>query len=252
MNPFNHKYKLNYNKLSPLLASTGGKFSAQNEPVSAPPRRPVIPQYKPGQPLRPERPERPDKKPERPRQTEQPEAKPAPKPERPHISEQPQQEPSRKPEHSRHAARRPATGTSPRIKSRRAKRPPVIIATITGLLLSAIVLLAITGLYGAYCYSQGRHGDASVTASTAMYATAVFVGCFWSAAVVRRQSKLPPIIIGAVFIILSLVISARLFSPADFKLLMIVQKILFTAVAGFAGWALSLIPYLIGRARKRK
>lgn len=259
-NLFNRKYNLNYSKLTPGLATPGGNFSAPYFLAAAAggaPRRPNWSQNA-GRPSPNVR-----------NQNERTERTAAPA-EKPHI-QHPAKEPTNyAPQHTtdyttNHTTERTTkrSGTkfgkrsksqtaAPQIKNRRAKRPPVITATVTGLLLSAIVLLAITGLYGAWCYTKGTHGDASVTASTAMYSLAVFIGCFWAAAVVRRQTKLPCIIIGAAYVICSVVVSAQIFTPADFKILMIIQKTLITAVAGAAGYALSLIPYLIGRATKRK
>lgn len=250
MTIFANKYKLHYNKLEPCWQAPAGDFSASQLLAITPLERArkSLAQNQAAQPApEPEKPEKPHL-PHR--------------PEKPHHKEpETPQEPSEAPEHTGHTKHTHANQTErraakkrrsaqPQIKSKRVKRPPIITATVTGLLLSAIVLLAATGLYGAYCYAHGTYGDVNVTASTALYALAVFVGCFWAAAVVKRRSKLPPIIIGVVYIVISLVISARLFELADFKLLMIVQKILFTAVAGFAGYALSLIPYLINRAFK--
>ena len=132
------------------------------------------------------------------------------------------------------------------------KRPPVFLATFTGLLLSAVVLLAATGLYGAYCYSQGLPGDTNVRASTLMYSLAVFFGCFWASAMVKRQSLKPLFFIGSIYIILSLVISYQLLDLADFKPMMILLKVLLTAGAALLGYFLSLIPYLINKRKKNR
>lgn len=242
MKIFNHKYNPNYSKLTPLLASPNSGFFGGNS--SAPNLLAITPLERARKSLAQNQAAQPPAKSQPPHQPEQTVSEPVRETNR-------KERPATKVTHpAKPTARR--NGPAPKIKSRRVKRPPVITATVTGLLLSAVVLLAVTGLYGAYCYAQGTHGDASVKASTAIYALAVFAGCFWSAAVVRRQSKLPPIIIGAVYVIVSLVISAQIFTLADFKLLMICQKILITAVAGAAGYVLSLIPYLLGRATKRR
>lgn len=248
MTIFANKYNLHYNKLAPCWQAPASDFSAP-QPLAITPlerARKSLAQNQTTQPNQPEKPHLPHK------------------PEAPHHKEpEPPQERAERTEHTGHTQHTHTRQTErktapkrrnaqPQIKSRRVKRPPIITATFTGLLLSAIVLLAATGLYGAYCYTHGTYGDVNVTASTALYALAVFVGCFWAAAVVKRRSKLPSIIIGVVYIVISLVISARLFELADFKLLMIVQKILFTTVAGFAGYTLSVIPYLINRAFKHQ
>lgn len=253
MTIFANKYKLHYNKLEPCWQAPAGDFSAPQLLAITPLERArkSLAQNQAAQPApETEKPEKPHL-PHRPEKAEKPRHKePEPPQERP---EAPEHTERTKHTHAGQTARRTAQkrrSAQPQIKSKRVKRPPIITATVTGLLLSAIVLLAATGLYGAYCYAHGTYGDVNVTASTALYALAVFVGCFWASAVVKRRSKLPPIIIGAVYILISLVISARLFELADFKLLMVFQKILFTAVAGFAGYALSLIPYLINRAIK--
>lgn len=150
------------------------------------------------------------------------------------------------------AAKRTATTKRRTGKKVRTKRPPLITATISGLLVSAIILLATTGLYGAYCFSQGEPGDTNVTASTLLYLLAVFSGSFWAAAVVKRQSTAPVVIICATYMVLSLVFSAGLFSVKSFKILMILEKILLTAASGLIGYGLSAVPYLLNRALKHK
>lgn len=241
------KYIPNYSKQAPLLASSGGSFSASDFMLSATSGLSPLERARkslaknqqtappPTQPHRPPKQERPEKQHNNTENSEQQAVKP-----------QTARKNSLTTKASRPAKRQPT------IKSRRVKRPPVITATVTGLVLSAVVLLAATGLYGAYCFSRGTHGDVSVTASAAMYALAVFVGCLWSSAMVKRQSYAPPIIIGAAYLTVSLIISARLFGVADFKILMILEKLLLTAIAGFAGYALSLIPYLLNKATKHR
>ncbi len=137
-------------------------------------------------------------------------------------------------------------------KSDKPKRPPVIIASVTGLLVSAVILLAATGLYGAYCFSRGLPGDVNVYASTAMYCLAVFCGSFWAGAVVKRQSLVPLYVIGAVYLITSVAVSLHLFELSEFKFTMLLFKIVLTAGAALLGFVLSLIPYLINRAIKRR
>lgn len=165
--------------------------------------------------------------------------KASPPPPRPLPRPEPPQEPPKK-------ARRTAK------KSGKPKRPPVIIASITGLLASAIILLAATGLYGAYCFSRGLPGDVNVYASTAMYCLSVFCGSFWAGAVVKRQSLAPVCVIGGTYMVISIAVSLHLFGLAEFKFTMILFKIVLTAAAALLGFALSLIPYLINRAIKRK
>lgn len=242
-----NKYTPNYNRPIPLLTSSGGTFSAPDYMLSAASGDSPLERARKSLAKNQQTTPPPTKKPQRP-----------PKPIKSENREQSEPQ-TQKPQAARQTTikqstlnRKSGTNRQPTIKSRRVKRPPVITATVTGLLLSVVVLLAATGLYGAYCFSQGTHGDVNVTASAVMYGLAVFVGCFWSSAVVKRQSYAPPIIIGAAYLIASLVISAKLFPIADFKPLMILEKSMFTAVAGFAGYALSLIPYLINKAAKRR
>lgn len=238
-NNFNLKYKLNYNKLTPLMASNNTNFSANSTHSEL--RRPSW-----STPTGSNKPPAEKPRPHRPAADEQPSTAALPeKATKPQTAK-------RKVSRLKKRKTKSPNGAGLKIKSRRLKRPPIITATITGLLLSVIVLLATTGLYGAYCYAHGTHGDSSVTASIAMYMLAVFCGCFWSAAVVKRRSTLPPIIIGSVYLICSVVISAQMFTVADFKFLMIIQKLIFTGLAGFAGYVLSIVPYLLNKALRHK
>lgn len=132
----------------------------------------------------------------------------------------------------------------------RRKRTPVTAAIISGLICSAIVLLTEVGIWGLYCYSRGLPGDTNVTASTFMYCFAVFAGCFWAGAVVKRRSLRPVLVLCGVFMALSLLVSLRLFSLAEFKIKMILLKLLFTVIAALLGFVLSLAPYLINKAIK--
>lgn len=136
--------------------------------------------------------------------------------------------------------------------SGKARQPKVISATISGLIFAAIVLLAETGLWGFYCYSRTLPGDTNVQASTFMYCLAVFAGSFWAAAVVKRRSLKPSLIICGVFLGLSLLISLQLFSWQEIKLKMLLLKILLTLAAAACGFVLSLVPYLINKSIKQK
>ncbi len=141
----------------------------------------------------------------------------------------------------------------PKAKRRRTnKRPPVILACVTGVMLSAVLLLAMSGLYGSYCFAKGLPGDASVHVSTMIYCCSVLLGCFWASALVKRKTLKPVIFIGGVHWLLSIIISAQLFELAEFKISMILLKIVITAVAAGLGYLLSFIPYLINRAVKRQ
>lgn len=213
-------YKLDYSKYAPQLASGDAKnfLMAASSPLER--ARRSLARNSAAPP------------------TDKPQTAPAPVP--PPRKDKPQ---PRLPQEQRRPAPPP---------KRRRKRPPVILAAITGLLLSAIVLLAATGLYGAYCYSQNLPGDTNARASTAMYCLAVFVGCFWASAMVKRQSLKPILFIGGVYMLLSLAISWHMFTLADFKITMILLKILLTAAAAALGYLLSLIPYLINKALKHK
>ncbi len=245
---FYTKYSLHYSKPIPQLASHSGNFSSPYFMLAATPGNSPLERARRNlareQATAPQATEPAPQKPQ----------KPAEKPPKRHNEPKPAEQHNRQQTAAKAPARTPRqTATRPRTAPKRpAKRPPVILATVTGLILSAVVLLAATGLWGAYCFAQGLPGDTNVAASTLMYALAVFVGCFWASAMVKRQSKLPPIIIGVVHLLFSLVISAQLFALADFKPLMILEKLLLTAAAGLAGYALSLIPYLISRAGKNK
>lgn len=134
----------------------------------------------------------------------------------------------------------------------KAKQPKVVIATISGLIFAAIVLLAETGIWGFYCYSRTLPGDTNVQASTFMYCLAVFAGSFWAAAVVKRRSLKPSLFICGVFLGLSLLISLHLFSWQEIKLKMLLLKILLTFAAAAGGFVLSLVPYLINKSIKKK
>lgn len=145
-------------------------------------------------------------------------------------------------------AAKPAANT----KARKAKQPKVIAATISGLLVAAIVLLAECGLWGFYCYSHNIPGDTNVNASTFMYCLAVFAGNFWAGAMVRRRTLKPSLIICGVFLLASLVISLNLFSWREIKIKMFLLKILLTLAAATLGFILSLAPYLVNKALKRR
>lgn len=139
-----------------------------------------------------------------------------------------------------------------RQSSGKAKQPKVVAATISGLIFSFIVLLAETGLWGFYCYSRTLPGDTNAQASTFMYCLAVFAGSFWAAAVVKRRSLKPSLIICGVFLALSLLISLHLFSWQEVKIKMLLLKILLTIAAAACGFVLSLVPYLINKSIKQK
>jgi putative membrane protein (TIGR04086 family) len=134
----------------------------------------------------------------------------------------------------------------------RRKRTPVFVATLTGLLWSVVILLALTGLYGFYCYSRGFHGDGNVRVSTAIYCLSVMMGSFWAGAVVKRRSWKPCVIICAVYMLLSLIVSLRLFELGEFRLKYIAMKLFMTFFASALGFVLSLIPYLIGKSLKKQ
>ncbi|MBQ3199614.1 MAG: hypothetical protein IJB67_04550 [Firmicutes bacterium] len=169
-----------------------------------------------------------------------------------HLPEKPEREPEYRPEHK--PERKPERqSAAPKAKHRRTnKRPPVILACVTGVILSAVLLLALSGAYGAYCFAKGLPGDASVHASTMIYCCSVLMGCFWASALVKRRTLKPVIFIGGVHWLLSLIISAQLFELAEFKISMILLKIVITALAAGLGYLLSFIPYLINRAIKRQ
>lgn len=236
---FNPKYKLNYSKYIPSMASgagqflPGGIFRAANasSPLERARRSLAKDQARQQAKQTPVKPRPPEPKPEPPKRPE------APKPQPP------------KPQPPRKTTRR---GSRKSPKKQRAKRTPVFTATLSGLLFSALFLLAAIGLYGAYCFSQGLPGDTNVKASTAIYCLSVFVGGFWASAVVKRKSVAPLIIIGCVYMLLSLLISWRLFEPASFKFIMIFEKILLTAIALIFSYLFSLIPYLINKAFKQR
>ena len=205
------RYSIDYSRPAPALASGNGNFLAVSSLERA--RRNLAREAQQTPP---------------PKKAAAP--PPAPKP------EPPQEPPRRQP-----SAKKPA----------RPKRPPAILATLSGLLLSGIILLAATGLYGAYCFSRGLPGDVNVYASTIMYCLAVFAGCFWAGAMVKRKTLVPAGIICATYLVISVVVSLQLFSLAEFKFTMLLFKVLITAVAGLAGFVLSVIPYLINQALKR-
>ncbi len=137
-------------------------------------------------------------------------------------------------------------------KKPKRRRTPVFLATLTGLLWSVVILLALTGLYGFYCYSRGFHGDGNVRVSTAIYCLSVMMGSFWAGAVVKRRSWQPCLIISVIYMLLSLIISLRLFELGDFRLKYIVMKLFMTAFASLLGFVFSLIPYLIGKSLKKQ
>ena len=180
---------------------------------------------------------------------------PAPQPEAP-LPEKPEREPEREPEKKperkteRKTERKSAAPKAKR--SRGNKRPPVILACVTGLLLSAVLLLAMCGAYGAYCFAKGLPGDASAHASTMIYCCSVLFGCFWASALVKRKTLKPVIFIGGMHWLLSLIVSSQLFELAEFKISMIVLKLVITAVAAGLGYLLAFIPYLINRAVKKQ
>ncbi len=126
----------------------------------------------------------------------------------------------------------------------------VVLAAVSGLICSAIVLLTCSGLYGMWCFSKGLPGDINVQVSTAMYCLAALCGGLWAGAVVRRRSVAPAVIIAAVFMVLSIAVSLQLFEPAAVKPGMVVFKLLLTVAAVFAGFGLSVLPYLLRRKRK--
>lgn len=181
-------------------------------------------------------------------------AKPAEKP-----AERPP-EPPRRPERrtasptDRQPEKRPAKPQAKPKPKAKAKRPSkysqIAIAAISGLIFAAIVLLAECGLWGFYCYSHTLPGDTNVKASTLMYCLALFAGNFWAGAVVRRRSLKPSLIICAVFLALSLLISLNLFSWREIKIQMFLLKIVITAAAAALGFILSLAPYLINKELK--
>lgn len=211
------KYSIDYSKPAPALASSAGDFLLRVSSLERA-RRNLAREA-----------ERKDAPPK----SAPPPPKPIPRPEPPQEDEPPK-------------ARRTVK------KRSKPKRPPVIIAIISGLLVSAIILLAATGLYGTYCFSRGLPGDVNVYASTAMYCLAVFCGSFWAGAVVKRQSLVPVYVIGGAYLVTSIAVSLHLFGLAEFKFTMLLFKIVLTAAAALLGFALSLIPYLINRAIKRQ
>lgn len=215
-----NKYSIDYSKPAPALASSAGDFLLRVSSLERA-RRNLAREA-----------ERKDAPP----QSAPPPPKPVPRPEPPQEDEPPK-------------ARRTAPKRS---KPKRPKRPPVIIAIISGLLVSAIILLAATGLYGTYCFSRGLPGDVNVYASTAMYCLAVFCGSFWAGAVVKRQSLVPVCVIGGAYLLTSIAVSMHLFGLSEFKFTMLLFKIVLTAASALLGFALSLIPYLINRAIKRQ
>lgn len=232
MKIFDNKYRVNYNTAAYGLASSGADFLPSDNHLddgrlqasSLERARRNLARNTAAQP--------PEKQPEY-----QPEA---PLPEKPEPEHKPEYKPERK-------------TAAPKARRRRTnKRPPVILACVTGVILSAVLLLAMSGLYGAYCFAQGLPGDASVHASTMIYCCSVLLGCFWASALVKRKTLKPVIFIGGVHWLLSIIISAQLFELAEFKISMILLKIVITAVAAGLGYLLSFIPYLINRAVKRQ
>lgn len=143
------------------------------------------------------------------------------------------------------------TGGNPGRRPRK-KRTPTFAACISGLICAALVLLTEVGIWGLYCYSRGLPGDTNANASTFMYCFAVFAGCFWAGAVVKRRSLKPVLLLCGVFMGTSLLVSLRLFSLKEFKFSMILLKTLFTAISAILGFVLSLAPYLINKWIKRQ
>lgn len=237
MKIFGNKYKVNYNTAACSLASGSADFlpvgNRDDERLLASSleraRRNLARNAAAQQPEA-SLPEKPEYEPER-----EPEKKPERKPKRKF---------ERKTEHK---------SAAPKAKrSRGNKRPPVILACVTGLLLSAVLLLAMCGAYGAYCFTKDLPGDASVHASTMIYCCSVLFGCFWASALVKRKTLKPVIFIGGIHWLLSLIVSSQLFELAEFKVSMIMLKLVITAVSSSLGYLLAFIPYLINRAVKKQ
>lgn len=209
-----NNYSIDYSKHAPALASDAGDFLLHVSSLERA-RRNLAREA--------------ERKAETPKYAPPP-PKPVPRP------EPPQEDPPK--------TRRTATNRG------KPKRPPVIVAIISGLFVSAVILLAATGLYGTYCFSRGLPGDVNVYASTAMYCLAVFCGSFWAGAVVKRQSLMPVYVIAGAYLATSIAVSLHLFELSEFKFTMLLLKIILTAGSALLGFVLSLIPYLINRAIK--
>ena len=126
----------------------------------------------------------------------------------------------------------------------------VVLAAVSGMICSLIVLLTCSGLYGMWCYSHGLPGDINVKASVSMYCLAALIGGLWAGAVVRRRSVIPAVLIALVFMVMSIVVSLQLFEASAVKPGMIVIKLLLTVGAVFGGYVLSALPYLLRRKRR--
>lgn len=143
-----------------------------------------------------------------------------------------------------------ASAAAKRAGASKAVKPlRVVLAAVSGLICSLIVLLTCAGQYGMWCYSQGLPGDMNVKASVAMYCLAAMCGGLWAGAVVRRRSLVPPVVIALVFMVLSVVVSLQLFEAGAIKPGLICIKVILTAAAVFGGFWLSVLPYLLRRKR---
>lgn len=142
--------------------------------------------------------------------------------------------------------------TSSKTNKKKASNKQIVFATIFGAIFTIPFLFIFTALYSFFCYAMGKVGDASVIAPTLIYMLSIFSGSFLASTLVRQRSYVPAAAIGAVYFILSLVITFANFDATEIKYATIPIKLLITMVAAGGGFAAAYIPFEIYRKHKAK